>query len=188
MNLHLPPALALAILVALMPQPAQGARYNLSFGGDFTLTDQHEKPFSLHDARGKVVMIFFGFTSCADTCPTTMLRMAAAMKLLGAEAGRVVPVFISVDAKRDTPAAIRQYAAYFHPSMVALTGTQEQLEAVAAQYRTPVLVREPDENGFYVVDHGSRLFLVDPDGKLANMLLYEDPPERIAEEVLELLQ
>ncbi len=110
------------------------------------------------------------------------------MKLLGPLSEKVQPVFITVDAKRDTPSVIRQYAEYFHPAMIALTGTQEELEAVATQYRTPVLVREPDESGYYVVDHGSRLFLVRPDGVLANILMYEDSPERIAELVRDLLQ
>jgi cytochrome oxidase Cu insertion factor (SCO1/SenC/PrrC family) len=178
----------LLFLFASMQEPAQGAKYDLNFGGDFTLTDQYNKSFSLHDVRGKVAMIFFGFTSCADTCPTTMIRMSATMKLLGPLAEKAQPIFITVDAKRDTPSVIRQYAEYFHPSIIALTGTQEQLEKVAAQYRTPVLVREPDKNGFYVVDHGSHLFLLDPDGELANILMFEDSPERIAEQVLELLQ
>jgi protein SCO1/2 len=177
----------LLCLFAVPEQSAQAKNYSLDFGGEFTLTNQHNEPFSLSDARGKVVMIFFGFTSCADTCPTTLIKMVAAMKQLGPLSERVLPVFISVDAKRDTPEVIRQYAAYFHPSMVALTGTQEEVEAVAKQYRTPVLVRKPSESGFYVVDHGSRLFFVNQEGGLANILMFEGSAEEIANIVKGLL-
>ncbi len=183
--------LSIMFLLALTAAPQQTAtakNYHLDFGGDFTLTDQNGQSFSLSDARGKVVMIFFGFTSCADTCPTTMIKMAAAMKKLGTLSEQVQPLFISVDAKRDTPDVLHQYASYFHPSLVALTGTQEEVEAVATQYRTPVLVRKPDENGFYVVDHGSRLFLVDREGGLANIMMFEGTAEKIAHQVRSLLE
>ena len=109
------------------------------------------------------------------------------MKELGELAEFVQPIFVTVDTKRDTPEVIRKFVPYFHPSMIGLTGTQDEVEAVAKQYRTPVLVRKPDENGYYVVDHGSRLFIVDTKGTLANILFYETTPEKMVENIRALL-
>lgn len=179
-----------ALLSATLFAPSvEAVNYRLGrfFGGDFTLTDQNGQPFSLHDAHGKVVLIHFGFASCADTCPTTLAKVAAAMRELGPLAERVQPLFISIDAKRDTPEVLRQYVSHFHPTYLGLTGTQEEVEAVAQQYRTPVYVHKPDDNGFYVVDHGSTLFLVDTAGMLANMVFFETSPARIAAYVKDLL-
>lgn len=179
--------LLIGIIAATILSTGVAANYHLDFGGDFTLTDPNGQPFSLRDARGMVVIIYFGFTSCASVCPTTMARISTAMKQLGPMSQSVQPLFISVDTKRDTPEVLRQYAAYFNPSLIALTGTQEEVEAVASQYRTPVLVRKPKADGYYAVDHGSRLFLVDRDGGLANILRFEDSAEKIARHVKELL-
>jgi protein SCO1/2 len=157
------------------------------FGGDFTLTDQNGQPFSLHDARGKVVLIYFGFTSCADTCPVTLTEVAAAMRELGPLAGRVQPLFISVDPARDTQDVLRRYTPYFNASILGLTGTREQLEAVARQYRAPVYIRKPDETGFYLVDHSSKLYVVNTEGVLVNILSYEASPGKIAQVIRGLL-
>lgn len=187
--MYLRVAAALICLGAsILYQPATEARnYQLDFGGDFTLTDHNSEPFSLTDVRGKIVLIFFGFASCADTCPTTLFKVADAMRQLGPLAEKIQPLLITVDAKRDTPQSLRQYVTYFHPSLIGLTGTQEEVEAVAEQYRVPVLVRKPNENGFYVVDHGSKLFIVDTEGVLANILMFEVTADQIADSVRQLL-
>jgi cytochrome oxidase Cu insertion factor (SCO1/SenC/PrrC family) len=178
-----------ALAAALAAPTTEAGNYRLGrlFGGDFTLTDQNGERFSLRDARGKVVVMYFGFTSCADTCPTTLAKVAIAMRALGSLSKQVQPLFISVDAKRDTPEVLRDYVAYFHPGIVGLTGTQDEVEAVAQKYRMPVYVHRPDESGFYIVDHGSKLYLVDAEGTLANILQYEVSPEEIAAEIRELL-
>jgi protein SCO1/2 len=178
---------ALSVLLA-MPC-AEGANYQLGnfYGGDFELRDHNGERFRLRDMRGKVVLIEFGFTSCADICPVTLAKLGMALRELGPLGERVQPVFISVDAKRDTPAVLRGYTTYFHPAILGLTGTQSEVEAVARLYRTPVRVRPADESGFYVVDHGSRIFFVDTTGMLANTLPADSSPERIAQEVRSLL-
>jgi cytochrome oxidase Cu insertion factor (SCO1/SenC/PrrC family) len=158
------------------------------FGGDFSLTDAQGRPFSLRDSRGKVVLIYFGFTSCNSTCPVTLAAVAAAMRSLGPLADRVQPLFITVDPKRDTPDVLREYLPHFHPSILGLRGTQEQVTAVAEQYRAPLYVRKPDEKGDYVVDHGSYLYVVGPDGGLANLVRLGDPAEKIVRVVRGLLQ
>lgn len=158
------------------------------FGGDFTLIDSRGQPFELRDSRGKVVVIYFGFTSCADTCPATLSTLAAVMRSLGPQADRVQPLFITVDPERDTPEVLRDFVPYFHPAIIALTGTQEAVEQVAAQYRAPVYLRKRNESGYYVVDHSSYLYVVAPDGQLANLIRHGDPVDRIAEVVRGLLQ
>ena len=149
-----------AVVPATYPvsQPAGPVAYPSlrQFGGDFTLTDQYGKPFSLHDARGKVVLIYFGFTSCADTCPVTLTKVAAALRELGDLAGRVQPLFISVDPERDTQAVLRRYMRYFHSSILGLTGRPEEIEAVARQYRAPVYHPEIGRNDGFLCG-GSQL-------------------------------
>jgi protein SCO1/2 len=175
-------ALCAALLLCLA---AEAANYRLGrhYGGDFTLTDQDGRRFSLRDARGKVVLLHFGFTSCAGVCPTTMAKVAAALERLGARAARVQPILVSVDTKRDTPPILREYVRSFHPSYLALTGTQQEVEAVARQYRAPLHVHKPDQSGFYVVDHASSLYLIGADGMLADLLLFDLPVEKIAERI-----
>jgi cytochrome c peroxidase len=105
-------------------------------GGDFTLTDHHGKSFNLTQLRGKIVLIFFGYTHCPDVCPTELARMAQLLKQLGDDADKVQGLFISVDPERDTPAILSQYVPYFHTSLIGLTGSQDQVQAVADAYRT----------------------------------------------------
>lgn len=179
-----------AALAATLVAPAADAKnYRLGrlFGGDFSLTDHNGKRFSLSGARGKVVVIYFGFASCADTCPTTLAKVGMAMREIGPLSKHVQPLFISVDAKRDTPEVLRKYVTYFHPDIIGLTGTQDEVEAVARQYRMPVYVRSPDASGFYVVDHGSKLYLIDTEGMLANILEYDASPDQIVREIRGLL-
>jgi protein SCO1/2 len=188
--------LVLMLLVAgllsgvLIGPPAGATNYRMGnlYGGDFTLTDHEGRQFSLHDARGKVVLIHFGYTSCADTCPTTMAKVAAVLDRLGPRAAQVQPLLISVDTRRDTPEVLRNYVANFHPTYLGLTGTQEQVEAVARQYRAPIHVHKPDQKGFYVADHGSVLYLVNTDGTLADLLFFNLPPEKIAIRIENLLK
>jgi protein SCO1/2 len=167
--------------------PAANYRLGRRFGGDFTLTDHDGRPFSLRDARGKVVLIHFGFTSCAGVCPTTMARVAAALTRLGPRAAQVLPLLISLDPQRDTPAVLRAYVQEFHPTYRALTGTPAQVQAVARQYRVPVHVHAPDANGAYVVDHGSSLYLVDASGTLADIVFFDVPEGEIARRIEALL-
>lgn len=192
--LRLPLAVLLstgAFLSAVLPAPmASAANYQLgkNYGGDFTLTDHEGRSFSLRNARGKVVLIHFGFTACDYTCPVTMTKVAAALERLGSRAAQVQPLMISVDTQRDTPEVLRSYVQNFHPTYVGLTGAQEQVEAVARQYRAPVHVHKPDHKGYYVADHGSGLYLVGRDGMLADIVFFDIPPEEIARRIEDLLR
>lgn len=180
--------LLVSLASVLIQVSAQASNYRLRFGGDFTLTSHDGSPFSLQDARGKVVVLYFGFTHCPGICPTTLAKLGAALRQLGTLSDQVQPLFISVDTKRDTPQVLKDYTPYFHPSILGLTGTQEEVEAVARQYRGPVNVQKPDENDYYSVDHSSRLYLIAPDGGLANILVYETPSEKIASYIKALMK
>jgi protein SCO1/2 len=150
-------------------------------GGPFSLVTGDGKAVTDRDFRGKFMLIYFGFTFCPDVCPTSLNTMAEALDRLGAKAARVQPLFITVDPKRDDPAAVRQYAAAFGPAMIGLTGTPAQVEAVARAYR--VYFREnrtgPGAND-YTVDHSSMLYLMGPDGTFVAPIRAEQPPEAIA--------
>mgnify|MGYP000967679565 FL=1 len=103
-------------------------------GGDFTLQSA-DGPVSLGDFRGKVVLLYFGYTYCPDVCPTSLAATAEALKALNPdELARVAVILVSVDPKRDTPARLKEYAEFFHPAMVGVTGTPEEIAAVAKRY------------------------------------------------------
>lgn len=137
-----------------------------SIGGPFTLQDGSDKTVTDRDFRGKYMLVYFGYTFCPDVCPTTLNAVADAMDKLGDRAKQVQPIFITIDPKRDTPAVVRQYVAAFTPALVGLTGTPEQVAAVAREYRVYYAEHRtgpgPDE---YSMDHSSILYLVGPDGR-----------------------
>jgi protein SCO1/2 len=178
------------LLMAHWEARGGGASYRAlrAYGGDFTLTDHDGKPYSLQDARGKVVLIYFGFTSCAETCPLTLAAVGEALHKLGPLAEQVQPILISVDPARDTPEVLRGYVTYFHPSAIGLTGTQQEILEVARQYRAPVNIHKPGANGYYTVDHSSYVFVVDREGTLVNLIRYGTPSDRIAETIRALLE
>jgi cytochrome oxidase Cu insertion factor (SCO1/SenC/PrrC family) len=169
---------------------AQAANYRLGrqYGGDFTLTDHEGRPFSLRDVRGKVVLLHFGFTACDYTCPVTMTKVTAALERLGARAALVQPLLVSIDARRDTPAVVRDYVRSFHSAYIGLTGSQRQVEAVARQYRVPVHVHGGGHAGVQVADHGSAVYLIARDGMLADIVFFQASADEIARRVNELLE
>ena len=121
------------------------------------------------DFRGSYLLIYFGFTHCPDTCPTALSKVTGALEALAeldaARARRVVPMFISVDPERDTPAVLRGYAEQFDPRLVALTGTPRELARLGRAYGVHSAVVPTAEHGGYVMDHTSFLYLIGPDGK-----------------------
>lgn len=158
------------------PLPAAAA---LS-GGDFTLQAANG-PFSLHDLRGKVVLLYFGYTYCPDICPTSLAATAEGLKqLTPAEQAKVAMVFISVDPERDTPARLKEYAEFFHPAMLGVTGTPENLAEIARRYGV-FYARQPvaTAGGDYVVDHSADTYVVDAAGKLVGKIAHATPPDQV---------
>jgi protein SCO1/2 len=135
-------------------------------GGPFSLEDGAGKQVSDRDFRGKYMLVYFGYTFCPDVCPTTLNEVADALDHLGTKANDLQPIFITVDPKRDTPAVVKQYTAAFSPKLIGLTGTPEQIAAVAQAYRVYYAEHRtgPGPND-YSMDHSSILYLMGPDGK-----------------------
>ena len=137
-----------------------------TIGGPFTLVDQDGKTVTDKDFRGQYLMIYFGYTYCPDVCPTSLTYMSDALDLLGDTAARVTPMLITIDPARDTPEHLKEYAAYFHPRLHALTGSPEQIAAVAKAYRvyySKVKGEDATEDD-YLMDHSSVTYVMGPDG------------------------
>ncbi|HEX6110963.1 MAG TPA: SCO family protein [Geminicoccaceae bacterium] len=158
-------SLGIALLLALVPTGTTA----VSIGGPFQLIDQHGQPRTDEDFRGDYLMIYFGFTSCPDTCPTALLKISQALEDFAAQAparaGRVTPLFISVDPERDTPATLLSYARHFHPSFVALTGPRQELDRLSRRYGVFFAKVPNGEPGSYLMDHTSFVYLIGPDGR-----------------------
>ena len=132
-------------------------------GGPFTLADASGTLRSLAEFRGKLVLLYFGYVSCPDVCPTDLARIGAMMNSLGAKAEAVQPLFITLDPLRDTPAVIKEYAAAFHPRLVALRGSEEETRRIATSYK--VFYEKVPHGNTYFIDHAAFTFLIDRDGK-----------------------
>ena len=148
-------------------------------GGEFTLTNHAGETFSNKDLLGKHSLVFLGFTHCPAICPTAMLSVTNAMNQLGEKASEVTPVFISVDPERDTPERLKEYFADYHPSIVGLTGTPEQVKQVAAAYKAYYAPMTADETGNYDMSHSSFLYLMSPEGEYVAHF-----PHTVGEEIL----
>jgi protein SCO1/2 len=150
-----------------------------SIGGDFTLVDQNGQKRTAADFRGRLMLVYFGFTYCPDVCPTELQTMSEAVDLLADKGEAVQPIFISVDPERDTPEQLRPYAESFHPRLVALTGTPEQVQQAARAYKV-YYAKRPQKEGEYLVDHSSFVFLLDRGGKYVTHFSPAATPEQMA--------
>jgi protein SCO1/2 len=159
---------------------------------DFALLDQSGKPFTLDDFQGHWSLVFFGFTSCPDVCPNTLYQLQQARQLILAEdrsahAGADIPqvYLVTVDPERDTPQKLSAYLGYFDPAFAGLTGSPEQLQALAFQLGIAFFVEPhtPDKLQ-YNVDHGASMLLLDPRGRLHAVLPAPHDAARIARDVL----
>jgi protein SCO1/2 len=139
---------------------------------DFSLLDHHGAAFTPQSLNGRWSILFFGYTNCPDLCPTTLSALAALDKALQAEQGAIRPhvVFVSVDARRDTPAVLARYVPYFNPGFLGVTAPdQPTIETFARHLGVSVIIGEEHE-GTYSVDHSGALFVIAPDGRLAAIL------------------
>ncbi len=148
-------------------------------GGDFTLNSS-KGAVSLADFRGKVSLIYFGYTMCPDICPTNLSMMANAFtQLSGQELKGVQGIFISVDPERDTLERLAEYTHYFHPSILGLTAAPEVIKEVADRYGVAYQKVVQDSATNYVVDHTSETYVIDPNGQLVERLPHATPPAKI---------
>jgi len=138
------------------------------------------------DFRGKWLIVYFGYTSCPNVCPTAPTNITTALVQLGPLADKIQPIFITVDPDRDTPRALADYVSSFDPRFVALRGTTEQTAAAAAQYRVYYAARDLG-GGDYSVDHSSFIYLVGPDGAVAKVLTSDLPGHPLADQLRQLI-
>jgi protein SCO1/2 len=152
-------------------------------GGPFTLTDQHGARVTEQDFAGRFMLVYFGYTFCPDICPTSLTVMAAALDALpDAQAEQVVPILITVDPARDTVEQLAAYAPLFHPRLVALTGSEDEVREAARAYR--VYYHVPEEGGdAYLVDHSTFVYLMGPDGSYRTHFGIDASPEAMAEAI-----
>lgn len=139
---------------------------------DFSLIDHQGRVFGTANLRGQWSLLFFGYTNCPDFCPTTLTTLAAMQKRLRAAKAMVLPqvIFVSVDAKRDTPAQMAKYVPYFDPEFIGLTAAdQPSIESAARKLGVGVTIR-PAADGNYTVDHSGAIFVLNPDGRLTAVL------------------
>ncbi len=163
------------------PDPAMPG---VQIGGAFSLTDHNGKAVTEKDYAGSYLLVFFGFASCPEVCPTELQKIAQVLELLGEEkAAKIQPLFITVDPERDTPEALKAYVAEFHPKLVGLTGTAEQIEAVKKAYRVYASKVQMEGMEGYMMDHSAFTYFMGPDG--ANIGIYpaKDTAEQIAEAI-----
>lgn len=168
---------ALAYMVATHPwfdrDPDEQVVSLEDIGGDFTLTAHSGQTVTSFDFRGKFLLVFFGYTFCPDICPGTLQTVSLALdKLSDEEAAQIQPLFITADPARDTPEALAEYVGHFHPSVIGLTGSEEELKALAGKYRagfSRVPVAEGADPAHYLVNHTTFLYLMDRDGRFRQL-------------------
>jgi protein SCO1/2 len=184
--------LAAAALVACSNPDAPKFRGTDITGADFgkslALTGHDGKPRVLEDFRGKLVVLFFGYTHCPDICPTTLADAAAALKTLGPDAARVQVLFVTVDPERDTPELLAKYVPAFNPDFLGLSGTAAATERVAKEFKIFYEKRPGTAPGAYTVDHSAQCYVLDADGRLRLIERHERIAQDLAPDLRMLLK
>lgn len=157
------------------------------YGRELNLTDADGQRRQLADFKGKVVVVFFGFTQCPDVCPTTMVELAQVKKALGADGDRVQGIFVTVDPERDTAAVLKAYVTNFSPDFVALRGTAEETQAAAKQFKVfyaKVPGKTPDS---YTMDHTAGSYIIDTQGRIRLFTRYGSGADALTQDLKLLL-
>lgn len=185
-------ALAAGLLVACSEDKPRFSAIDLTgadYAKDFSLSDPQGRTRTLADFRGKVVAIFFGYTHCPDFCPTTMAELAQVKQSLGADGQRLQAIFVTVDPERDTAENLKNYVTAFDPSFVALRpDTEQQLAAMAKDFKVYYKRVEGKSPGSYTMDHSAGMYLYDPQGRLRLYTRYGADPQALASDIRLLLK
>lgn len=186
--------LALPVLSACSKEPAEIAlEFNGSdisgtgLGREMTLQDSSGASRTLESYKGKVALVFFGFTQCPDVCPTAMAELAQAVELLGEDASQVQVIMITVDPARDTPEILGEYVTAFHPDFVGLSGTADQLQTTAKSFKAFYAKAAGPTPEQYTMDHSSSFYVFDKTGEVRILLGGNAPAEEIAQDIRQLL-
>lgn len=191
-NLAAPIAIAALMLAACSQEtqttgseapPLEG----VAIGGDFTLTGETGEPVSFSDFDGQYRTVYFGYAYCPDICPTDNQRAMAGLKRFEEESpelgAKVQPLFVSIDPERDTPEVLTEFTDAFHPRLIGMTGTKEQLDAAANAFAVYYSRGEETESGGYLMDHSNITYLFGPDGNPLAMLPTDEGPDAVAAEL-----
>lgn len=158
-----------------------------AYARDFQLTDQNGQARTLGDYRGKVLVVFFGYTQCPDVCPTTLAELAQVKRALGPDGERVQGIFITIDPERDTPDLLKAYLANFDPSFVALRGSAEQTQAVAKEFKVFYAKVPGKTEGSYTMDHTAASYLFDTQGRVRVFSRYGSGAQSLTDDLKLLL-
>jgi protein SCO1/2 len=158
-----------------------------NYATGFSLIDHNGQQRTLADFKGKVAMIFFGFTQCPDVCPTSLAEMAQVKQMLGADGDRFQGLFISVDPERDTPEIMKAYMAAFDPSFLALYSELDQLPALAKSFKIYYKKVPGSTPGSYTMDHSAGSYIYDPQGRIRLYNRYGTGVQALADDVKRLL-
>lgn len=169
------------------PIPAQTLLPTVGTRLDFTLTRADGASVTTQSSRGKWLVVYFGYTFCPDTCPTTLMEISLALAALGPRADAVQGLFVSVDPGRDTPAVLAEYLKSFDPRIAGLSGTSSQI-ALAAKSFHVFYERQDNDDGTYSYDHSAFIYLVDPDGKFAEAIGAGADSRQIADALFALMK
>jgi len=188
MNLRLLPiSLLLALAACSNATPADPPLAGAKIGGPFQLIDQDGRAITDKAFAGKYRIMYFGYTYCPDVCPTTAQTIGAAMRLLDksdpALSARVVPVFVTVDPDRDTPAVVKQFVSAFYPRFVGLTGSAAAIDTIKTEYGVFASKGKTTPNGGYLVEHSNAAYLMDSNGKPLALLPTEQGSQATADEI-----
>ena len=164
----------------------QSAPFNLSnINGlmpdlEFHMRDENGKAVAARDYRGRVVLLYFGYTNCPDACPTTLTTLSQAIAQLGGDGAQVRVLFVTVDPKRDTTAVLKRYVSAFGPRFTGLRGDAASLSQLTRRYRVAYNLEPPNADGDYAVDHSSAVFVFDAQGRARLLARSGDSPTAIA--------
>jgi len=184
-------ALTIATLVACSPDKPSFKAIDITgadYARGFTLSDHQGQTRSLSDFKGKVVVVFFGYTQCPDVCPTTLGELAEVKRLLGPEGDKLQGVFVTVDPARDTAEMLKAYMANFDPSFVAFIPTPEQLAVVAKDYKVYYKKVDGKTATSYTLDHSAGSYVYDPQGNLRLFSRYGSGPQALVQDIRTLLK
>lgn len=177
-------AVLLVLLLRIMTAGVDGQGLTsgeIAIGGPFQLTDQTGKPVSDEDFRGHLMLVYFGYTYCPDVCPTELQAMTAALDQLEVDAVQVQPIFITVDPGRDDAKTLREYVTNFHPTLVGLTGTEDEIAKAARAYRVYYAKAQATaDSDNYLMDHSSFIYLMSREGKYLKHFGPNTPPDDMA--------
>ena len=183
--------LLLTLTLTTLPlSMAQAQTSNAKVGGRFMLQDHTGEVVTDKDFEGRFMLITFGYTYCPDICPTNLANMSYTLEILGEQADRLAPIFVTVDPKRDDVEHMADYVSHFDKRLIGLTGPQEMIDSIVDRYKVIYAIHRPEGSGEneYTVDHTASIFLMSPDGDFLVKFAHGMPPEDMAKRIAEFVQ